>query len=186
MKHFWSTLIGTKQFVWYSCQMPECNPLLSFLWVKNHCNCILSICVPKTEGKHFKLTVMSRVHHSQIWHLVCSRAWTCILCDAVYMCLLSVKNSVYSCLLHLTNSIEQCPWEGNSPLASQESPTFYGSQIIITMFTTAHYFSLSWSGLIQSWPNHPISLRFILVLSSCVCVGLPSGYYPLFFPTKTL
>ena len=40
--------------------------------------------------------------------------------------------------------------------------------------------------LSHSIQSHPISLRSILVLSSQLCLGLPSGLFPSHFPTKTL
>ena len=35
-------------------------------------------------------------------------------------------------------------------------------------------------------PTHPTSGRFILILSSHLCLGLPSGHLPSGFPIKTL
>jgi hypothetical protein len=42
------------------------------------------------------------------------------------------------------------------------------------------------SSSIQSIPPHPICWRYILILSSHQCMGLPSGPFPSGFPTKTL
>jgi len=44
----------------------------------------------------------------------------------------------------------------------------------------------TWSSSIQSTPQHPNSWRSILMLSSHLCLGLPSGLFPSDFPTKTL
>jgi hypothetical protein len=46
--------------------------------------------------------------------------------------------------------------------------------------------SLSWASWIQSIPPHPNSWRYILILSSHLHLCLPSGLFPLEFPTKTL
>jgi hypothetical protein len=43
------------------------------------------------------------------------------------------------------------------------------------MFTGALHRSLSWARSIQSIPYHPVSLRSILILSTHLCLGIPSG-----------
>ena len=65
-------------------------------------------------------------------------------------------------------------------------PAFYGTRRFITAFTSARYLSLSWASSIQSMPLRPTSWRSILILSSHLCLGLPSGLFPSGFPTKTL
>ena len=65
-------------------------------------------------------------------------------------------------------------------------PAFYGTWEFITAFTSAHHTSLSLASPIQSIPSHPTSWRSILILSSHLHLGLPSGLFPSGFPTKTL
>ena len=65
-------------------------------------------------------------------------------------------------------------------------PAFYGTRRFITAFTSARHLSLSWAISIQSTPPHPTSWRSILILSSHLCLGLPSRPFPSGFPTKTL
>ena len=65
-------------------------------------------------------------------------------------------------------------------------PTFYGTRKFITTFTSARHPYLSCASSIQSIPPHPTSRRSILILSSHLHLGLPSGLFPLGFPTKTL
>jgi hypothetical protein len=56
--------------------------------------------------------------------------------------------------------------------------------MFLTMFTRARHWSLFWARWLQSTPSHTISLRSILILSSHLRLGLPSGLVPSCFPTK--
>ena len=64
-------------------------------------------------------------------------------------------------------------------------PAFYGTQRFITTYTSARHLSPSCARSIQSIPPHPTSWRYILILPSHLCLGLPSGLFPLGFPTQT-
>jgi hypothetical protein len=59
-------------------------------------------------------------------------------------------------------------------------PAFYGTRRFITAFTSARYLSLSWARLIQYIPKHTTSWMSVLI-SSHLCLGLPSGLLPLMF-----
>jgi hypothetical protein len=51
-------------------------------------------------------------------------------------------------------------------------------------FTIAHHWPLSWVMWMQSTPSYPTALRSILILSSNLRLGLPSGLFSSGFPTK--
>jgi hypothetical protein len=59
-------------------------------------------------------------------------------------------------------------------------PAFYGTRRLITVFTRALHWSLSWARWIQSMPSHPISLRSILILCTHLRqtqhIGYKSGF----------
>ena len=82
----------------------------------------------------------------------------------------------------LTYSMEQSPsWE-----ASQEIPRIFGTRRFTTVLTSARHLSLSWANSIQSPQTPSTSWRSILILSSHLRLGLPSGLFPSAFPTRTL
>ena len=65
-------------------------------------------------------------------------------------------------------------------------PAFHGTRRFITALTSVRHLSLSWASPIQSIYTHPTSYRSILILSTNLRLGLPSGLFPSGFPTKTL
>ena len=65
-------------------------------------------------------------------------------------------------------------------------PAFYGTRRFITALTSVRHLSLSCASPIQSTYSHPNSWRSILILSTHLRLGLPSGLFPSGFPTKIL
>ena len=65
-------------------------------------------------------------------------------------------------------------------------PAFHGTRRFITALTSVCKLSLSWASPIQSIYTHPTSRRSIIILSTHLQLGLPSGLFPTGFPTKTL
>ena len=65
-------------------------------------------------------------------------------------------------------------------------PAFHGTRRFITALTSVRYLSLSWASPIQFIYPHPTSWRSILIVSTHLRLGLPSGLLPSGFPTKTL
>ena len=54
-------------------------------------------------------------------------------------------------------------------------PAFHGSRRFITALTSVRHVSLSWASAIQSIYPYPTSWRSILILSTHLRLGLPSG-----------
>ena len=65
-------------------------------------------------------------------------------------------------------------------------PAFHGTQRFITALTSVRHLFRSWANPIQSTYPHPTSWRSILILSTHLRLGLPSGLFPSSFPYKTL
>jgi hypothetical protein len=71
-------------------------------------------------------------------------------------------------------------------VANQESPHFLWYPKFIAVLTRERHRSVSGARWIHSIPQHPIFLRSILVLSSHLYLGLPSGLFTSGFPTEIL
>jgi len=65
-------------------------------------------------------------------------------------------------------------------------PAFHGTRRFITAHTSVRHLSLSWASPIQSIYPHPTSWRSILILSTHLRLGVPSGLLPSGFPSKIL
>jgi hypothetical protein len=86
---------------------------------------------------------------------------------------------------YLTNSMDHRLLE-NLTVSQlvKKLPIFYGMTSFITVLTKALHQSLSCIRWIQSTPSYPISIRSIIKLSSCICLGISCGTFPSGFVTK--
>ena len=84
----------------------------------------------------------------------------------------------------LTYSMVQGPsWETGLQLV-KKLPAFHRTRRFITALTSVRHLSLSWISPIQSTHPHPTSLRSILILSTHLSLGLPSGLFPPVSPPR--
>ena len=65
-------------------------------------------------------------------------------------------------------------------------PVFHGTRKFITALTSVRHLYLSWASPIQSIYPQPTFWRSVLIFSTHLRLGLPSGLLPSSFPTKTL
>ena len=75
------------------------------------------------------------------------------------------------------------PEKLTGPQLLKKFPALNGNQRFITAITNALHLSLSWARTIQFMP-HPTSQKSILILSSLLHLGLPSGSFLQVFPSK--
>jgi len=87
----------------------------------------------------------------------------------------------------LTNSMKRSPsWEADSLSLVKKFPAFYGNLKFISVFTISRQWFQPWARWIQSTISHLIFPRSILILSSHLRLGFPSGLSPSDFHTELL
>jgi hypothetical protein len=94
----------------------------------------------------------------------------------------------YLLIYLLTHSmVQNIIWRTACHLAYQKISCFlYRNRSFITLFTKARHWTLSWASWVQFAPSISVSLRSILMLSSHLRPGFPSGLLPLGLTAKTL
>jgi hypothetical protein len=95
---------------------------------------------------------------------------------------------IWNILIYLLTSLRSWALLEKLPIVQplKNFPAFYGTGKCITVFTRVLHLSLSWTRSIQSIPSHPISLRSIVILTTHLRLGLPSGLFPSGFTTNIL
>jgi hypothetical protein len=121
------------------------------------------------------------------WRIILKRVWNklCTEFNGVYIL---CHNNIIRCRM-FAKRICEC---GNEPPTIQHSPSekliglqlvkefpaFYRTRRFITAFTSAHHLPLSWASPIQSISPLSTSWRSILIFTSRLYLGLPSGLFP--------
>jgi len=111
--------------------------------------------------------------------------------SAYSKCLLDIRGTATSRGLQdtwlLTYSTEQSPWEANRFSASQEIPRIlWNPKVHYLIHRCPVNCPYPEPARSSPYPPHPTSLRSILILSSHLRLGLPSGLFPSSFATKIL
>ena len=107
----------------------------------------------------------------------------CLHCD--FLRRVSILNRVYKVCIQLNYLLTYLltPWcrvllEKLTDLQLvKKFPAFHGTRRFITALTSVRHLSLSWASPVQSIYPHPTSCRSILILSTHLRLGLPSGLF---------
>jgi len=137
------------------------------------------------------LNIQKKTLNIKIWNLTTYIEW---LKYYWFRYLKSIKNILYHLYLDVQCSLSYFYWLTNwlTDLLTyllhgadfflrsysqvvKKSLAFYGNREFITVFTRARHLSLSWARSIEFMPSHPTFWISILILSSHLRLGLPSG-----------
>jgi hypothetical protein len=92
----------------------------------------------------------------------------------------------FHCSVWLTSCSWALPQKPPIMQLLKNFPAFHWTRRFVTVFTKVLHWSLSWARSIQFIPPHPFSLNSILILSTHLRLGPPSGLFPYDLPTNIL
>ena len=128
------------------------------------------------------------------------RSWTCHVVNYLVAARISIELSQYISTGHCrkfakcffgrfskianTNYYLHNPWcrvlleQLTGLQLVKKFPVFHGTRRFVTAPTSVRQLSLPWASPIQSIYSHPTSWRSVLILSTHLRLGLPSGLFP--------
>ena len=193
----------------HSLRYPACNEYGPYylLWAASLCNIFphylnngtivekKNLIEYKTRALIFSTNFVRNIFHSKnnlatydpkcIFGFMYSARYSCQIPMNLEFC-----RQIFETILILTHSLT--PWcrvllEKLTGLQLvKKFPAFHGTRKFITALTGVRHLSLSWASPIQSIYPHPTSWISVLILSTHLRLGLPSGLLPSGFPSKTL
>jgi hypothetical protein len=107
----------------------------------------------------------------------------------IRICFTSTTQMAAHSLLMIITKLTLWSWALENPRVVRpldNFPAFYGIRRFNIEFTRALRLFPPWAWAIQSTLPHPTSTRSILIFSTHLRLGLPSGLFPSGFPTNNL
>ena len=118
-------------------------------------------------------------NNARKWQMGYNSAFKGLIVEVYKLILLNVLRGVMFLLTYLLTPWCRVLLEKLTDLQLvKKFPAFYGTRRFITALTSFRHMSLSCSSPIQSTYPHPTSWRSILLLSTNLRLGLPSGLFP--------
>jgi hypothetical protein len=139
------------------------------------------------------INIFKKSHFASTWHKNFTKKIVAVLNAHGSICRLRTQHSeelfsfspAYHKLTYLLTELSPS-WGAANCAAPREPPSILWNPKAQYRVDKALHRSLSWAISIQSTPSYPISLRSILILTTHLRLGLPSGLFPSGFPTNIL